>query len=128
VQRWAIRLIGDSSLTNGLDPLQHRRNVADLTLFNKYLFDESVSNEIEAILPRYKTYKRCTREAQSAHPNTVLISQSRTNSLQKSYFIIVAPLWNKLPCTVFPISFNVQAFKTNVHIELRKCNPITTVH
>jgi hypothetical protein len=119
--RSAIRLIGDDSLTNGLDSLQNRRSVADLTIFYKYLMDESVSNEIHTILPPYKTYKRSTREASAAYPYAVLISQCRTKSFQQDYFNRVAPLWNNLPRTVFPNSFNVQAFKTNVHIELSKC-------
>jgi phage FluMu protein Com len=100
VQRRAIRLVGDSSLTNELDPLQHGRNVSDLRIFYKYLFYKSVSNEIQAILPRCKTYNRFTKRSE-------IISQCRSNSFQQDCFNRVAPLWNKLPHTVFPNSFNV---------------------
>jgi hypothetical protein len=122
VQKRAIRLIANSSLTDRLDSLQHRRNVADLTIFYKYNMDVHAPEEIKSILPYAETFPCNTRHSRNAHPFTVSLTKSRTVAYQRDFFNRVAPIWNSLEKWVFPDEFNPQSFKTNVHVSLKQVN------
>nr|CAH7759951.1 unnamed protein product [Callosobruchus chinensis] len=50
VQRRAIRLIGDPTLTCHLQPLSHQRAVSDLSLFYRYS-NGFCSSELTSIIP-----------------------------------------------------------------------------
>jgi hypothetical protein len=61
VQKRAIRLVNDESVTSSLGPLNHRRNIGALTLLYKNFVDiETCSNEIKTILPELKIFTRHT--------------------------------------------------------------------
>ena len=53
VQNQAIRPINDSGITNKLDSLKHRRDVADLMIFYKYSYGHC-SKEVSKIILRAK--------------------------------------------------------------------------
>ena len=50
IQNRAIRLINNPEITDKLDSLKHRRDVADLTIFYKYSYDHC-SKEVSEIMP-----------------------------------------------------------------------------
>jgi len=57
VQNRAIRLINDSGITNKLDSLKHRRDVADLTIFYKYSYGHC-SKEVSKIMRKTYTWNK----------------------------------------------------------------------
>src|SRR3978361_2310049 len=65
VQRRAIRLIGNPALTCSLQSLEHRRTVADLSLFYRY-YHGRCSAQLAAVIPPGAIFGRHTRQATSA--------------------------------------------------------------
>ena len=114
LQRRAIRLIGDSRITRGLDSLEHRRNVGALALFYRY-FHGRCSDEIGAIMPPLCTYARATRQATNSHPYAVDNSFCRTVKFRGTFISRTSNMWNRLPLNVFPDSFDLSRFKSNLH-------------
>ncbi|CAG9817903.1 unnamed protein product [Phaedon cochleariae] len=99
IQRRAIRLVGDATLTHSLTSLEHRRKVGDLSLFYRY-FHGKCSSEISAIIPSLAIPIRRTRQAQSAHPFVVNLERCRTALYQDSFIHRTARLWNSLPVEI----------------------------
>ena len=50
IQKQAIKLIGDSALTNSLDSLVHRRTISALSLYYRY-YHGVCSVELKSIIP-----------------------------------------------------------------------------
>ncbi|CAG9814285.1 unnamed protein product [Phaedon cochleariae] len=100
IQRRAIRLVSDATLTHSLTSLEHRRKVGDLSLFYRY-FHGKCSSEISAIIPSLAIPIRRTRQAQSAHPFVVNLERCRTELYQDSFIHRTARLWNSLPVEYF---------------------------
>jgi hypothetical protein len=114
IQRRAIRLIGDSRITDKLDSLEHRRNVGALTLFYRY-FHGRCSAEISSIMPPVRVHPRATRQAINAHPFAVDNSFCRTVKFRGTFIAHTSTIWNSLPPTVFPITYNPSLFKLKTH-------------
>ena len=117
VQRRAIRLVDDASLTNSLTSLEHRRKVGDLSLFYRY-FHGRCSTEILSIVAPLAIPSILTRRVQSAHPFMVRLEICRTSLSQDSFFQRTSRLWNSLPRKVFPEAYNLQKFKRNTNSHL----------
>lgn len=117
VQRRAIRLINSPSLTNNLVSLDHRRKVGDLSLFYRY-FHADCSAEITSIMPQLASFGRSTRLSQHSHPLTVQETTHRTSHFKSSFIPRVSKLWNSLPKSVFPNTYNLQSFKSKIHRHL----------
>ena len=118
VESKAIRLIGDPSLTSTLDPLSLRRKVASLSLFYCYYFGHC-SDELAACIPPPMSRPRSTRQATFAHNYCVELSNARINRFSDGFFPSTSCLWNSLPPSVFPASFNLPSFKWQVYHHLR---------
>ncbi|KAG5898378.1 hypothetical protein JTB14_015809 [Gonioctena quinquepunctata] len=114
VQKRAIRLVGDASLTNSLTCLEHRRKVSDLSLFYRY-FHGRCSSEISTIVPALAVSSRLTRQVQSSHPFVVTLETCRTSLFKDSFIQRTARLWNSMPREVFPEAYNLQKFKKNTN-------------
>ena len=125
IQRRAIRLVGDATLTHSLTSLEHRRKVGDLSLFYRY-FHGKCSSEISAIIPSLAIPIRRTRQAQSAHPFVVNLERCRTALYQNSFIHRTARLWNSLPEEVFPTTYNLQKFKKNSNTYLLSLSSLGT--
>lgn len=106
VQKRAIRLIEDTSMTTPLAALGYRRNIGVLSLLYRYFVDiDTCSREIKAILPLIKVFSRNTRQAASNHP--YLLALHRTSKL-----------CNLLPASVFLKStyiYNLDKYKSNIN-------------
>ena len=111
IQRRAIRLIGDPSLTNSLQPLSHRHAVADLYLLYRY-YNGRCSTELTSIIPPTLSNLRPTRHNLKHHPHYLDLPTSYHSS---SFIPRACQLWNSLPPTVFPSSYNLQFFKTKTN-------------
>ncbi|CAH2013711.1 unnamed protein product [Acanthoscelides obtectus] len=68
VQRRAVRLIDDSSLTDSLETLSHRRSVGYLALFYRYT-NGLCSSALSSMMPPHDVPARQTRLSLAAHPN-----------------------------------------------------------
>nr|CAH7723135.1 unnamed protein product [Callosobruchus chinensis]CAH7723137.1 unnamed protein product [Callosobruchus chinensis] len=99
IQRRAIRLIGDPSLTCHLQPLSHRRAVGNLSLFYRYS-NGFCSSELTSIIPPLSKPDRCTRGASSSHPKAVVLYTSRTERYDRTFVPRLSRAWNGLPCDV----------------------------
>ena len=113
-----IRLIGDPSLTSTLDPLSLRRKVASLSLFYRYYLGHCSDQLLTCILP-LMTQPRSTRQASFAHNYCVELSYARINQFSDGFFPSTSHLWNFLPSSVFPASFNLPSFKRHVYHHFR---------
>ncbi|CAH1955634.1 unnamed protein product [Acanthoscelides obtectus] len=142
VQRRAVRLIDDSSLTDSLGTLSHQRAVVDLPLFYRYT-NGLCSSELSSMMPprdvparqtrltltshpnrvelrtsRTGQYDRSfvprTRRTLSCHPNRVELRTSRTGRYDRSFVLRVSRLWNNLQEEAFPSSTNLRQFLPHI--------------
>ncbi|CAH1955819.1 unnamed protein product [Acanthoscelides obtectus] len=107
VQRRAVRLIDDSSLTDSLGTLSHRRAVGDLALFYRYT-NGLCSSELSSMMPPRDVPSRQTRLTSASHPNRVKLCTSRTGRYDRSFVPRVSRLWNNLREEAFPSSTNLR--------------------
>ena len=114
VQSKAIRLINNPNLTSSLQSLSHRRLVADLSIFYRY-FHGHCSQEIKNIIPDPVRRVRTTRSSTYSHPFQVTLPNPRTLSHKSSFIPRTSQLWNSLPPTTFPESYNLSSFKSNIN-------------
>ena len=118
VESKAFRLINNPNLTSSLDPLSLRRNVSSLSLFYRYFFGRC-SVELAGCVPPPLARPRNTRQASSSHNYCVEVVNARVNRYNDCFFPSTSKLWNSLPASVFPNSYNISSFKRNVCHHLR---------
>ena len=114
VQSKAIRLINNPNLTKSLQPLSHCRLVGDLSIFYRY-FNGNCSQEIRDIIPVPLRRVRTTRSSTHSHPFQVSLPTSRTLSHKSSLIPRTCNLWNVLPSSCFPESYNLPSFKSKIN-------------
>ena len=114
IERKAVRLINDPTLTNKLPCLAHRRAVGDLSLYYRY-FHGFCSQELASIIPPLAIPNRTTRLTSHMHPYTVQLQKHRTDYFSRSFIPRVSRLWNALPSNVFPSPPNLQTFKSRIN-------------
>ena len=101
-------------VTISLQSLSHRRLVADLSIFYRY-FHGHCSQEIKNIIPDPMRRVRTTRSSTHSHPFQVTLPNPRTLAHKSSFIPRTSQLWNSLPPTSFPESYNLSSFKSNVN-------------
>ena len=114
VQPKAIRIINNPSLTKSLQSLSHRRLVADLSIFYRYIHGHC-SMEVKSIIPDPLKHVRPTKSSSQSHLFQVILSNLRTLSHKSSFISRTCQLWNTLPSTSFPESYNSSSFKSNIN-------------
>ena len=127
IQRRAIRIINNPTLTDTLDSLEHRRKVGDLSIFYRY-YHNYCSKEVSSLMPSPLTFTRTTRLSSTAHKRCVQLFTAHTNDYHKDFFNRTSKLWNDLPEHVFPQTFSkesCQSFKVAVHRFHRHRYPVT---
>lgn len=117
VQRQACRLIDDQSICSQIPSLEHRRNVGCLALLYRY-FHHNCSDEIYSCVPPVRQFNRNTRAASSAHPYVLKPIFGGTVKFRSSFFNRSTRMWNDLPSSVFPETYNLQRFKISAHRHL----------
>ncbi|MPC32023.1 hypothetical protein E2C01_025326 [Portunus trituberculatus] len=113
VESKAFRLINSSPLTDCLDSLSHRRNVASLSVFYR-CFHAVCSSELANCMPSPLLRSRCTRLSTSSHPYSVHLPNARVNQYLHSFIPYTGKLWNSLPVSVFPPAYDLNSFKRGV--------------
>ena len=96
----AFHLINSPPLTDCLDSLSHRCNVASLSLFYRY-FHADCSYELANCMHSPLLQPRCTRLSTSYHPYSVHLYNARDNQYLHSFIPYTGKLWNSLPLSVF---------------------------
>ena len=84
VESKVFRLINSLPLTDCLDFLSHRRNIASLPIFYRY-FHAACSSEFANCMPSQLSRPRCTRRSTSSHPYSVHLPNARVNLYLHSF-------------------------------------------
>ncbi|KAL7630252.1 UNVERIFIED_CONTAM: hypothetical protein RMT77_019605 [Armadillidium vulgare] len=113
VESRAFRLINTPALTNSLQSLSSRRIVASLSLYYRY-YNGHCSSELSRCIPPPLRRARATRLSTQSHPFSVQLFDPRLNRYAHSYMYSTGKVWNTLPLSVFPTSFDLHTFKRRV--------------
>ena len=90
------------------------QNMYRVMIFYRY-FHGHCSMEIKSIIPDPLNHVRPTRSSSQSHPFQVILSNPRTLSHKSSFIPRTCKLWNTLPSTSFPESYNLSSFKSNIN-------------
>ena len=93
IQKRAIKLIGDPTLTNSLDSLAHRRTISALSLYYRY-YHGVCSVELKSIIPPKALFTRNTRFSNAQHPFAVKLDKNRTSAFVNSFISMTTRDWN----------------------------------
>ena len=114
VQSKAIRLINNPNLTKSLQTISHRLLVGDLSIFYRY-FNGHSSQEIRETAPVPLRRVRATRSSTHSHHFQVSLPNPRSLSHKSSFIPRTCNLWNVLPSSCFPESYNLPYFKPKIN-------------
>ena len=118
-------LVNNPNLTKSLQPLSHRRLVGDLSIFYRY-FHGHCSQEIREVIPVPLRRVRTTRSSTHSHPFQVSLPNLRTLSHKSSFIPRTCNLWNVLPSSCFPESYNLPFFKSKINkLDLISLSPLS---
>ena len=90
------------------------RLVGDISIFYRY-FNGHCSQEIRDIIPVPLRLVSTTRSSTHSHPFQVSLPSSQTLSHKSSFIPRTCNLWNVLPSSCLPESYNLPSFKSNVN-------------
>ena len=90
------------------------KSATDLSIFYRY-FHGHCSMQIKSIIPDPLKHVQPTRNSSQSHPFQVMLSNPRTLSHKSSFIPRTCKLWNTLPPTSFPESYNLSSFKSNIN-------------
>ncbi|KAL7647645.1 UNVERIFIED_CONTAM: hypothetical protein RMT77_001245 [Armadillidium vulgare] len=113
VESRVFRLINSPALTNSLQSLSTRRIVASLSLYYRY-YNGHCSSELSRCIPPPLRRARATRLSTQSHPFSVQLSDPRLNRYALSYMYSTGKVWNTLPSSIFPTSYDLHTFKRRV--------------
>ena len=113
LQKRISRTVG-LSLAASLEPLAHRRNVASLSLFNRYYFGKC-SSELAQLVPLPYSRGRSTRYSDRLHDFSVTIPRCYKDVYVNTFFPRTARLWNSLPIECFPLTYDLSGFKSRIN-------------
>ena len=108
------RAVGPS-LAASLEPLAHRRNVVNLSLFYRYYFGRYSSELAQLIL---RPFSRGSRYSDRLHDFPVTIPRCYTDFYVNSFSPHTARFWNSLPIECFPLNYNLYGFKSRINRHL----------
>ncbi|XP_064074657.1 uncharacterized protein LOC135193964 [Vanessa tameamea] len=113
LQQRAVGIIGDVEVTNTLEPLRLRREIAALSVFYR-LYHGECSEELFSLIPASPFLHRSTRAGSRCHRLTVTSIPSRTKKFGNSFLCRTAKKLNSLPAHVVSSSYKLGAFKRGV--------------
>ena len=116
LQKRVCRTVGPSLVTS-LEPLANRRNVASLSLFYRYFFGRFSSELTELVAFTY-SLGRSARYSDRLHDFSVTIPRCYKDVYVNSFFLRTARLWNSLPIECFPLTYDLNGFKSRINRHL----------
>ena len=112
-----LSLLDGHDLASSLESLSLHRSVASLSLFYRY-YNGRCSKGLSLVVPPNRTFGRTTRFSAHSHPYTVSVPKANTRRYSSSFFPRTALLWNSLPVSCFPATYNLSQFKRNINSHL----------
>ena len=112
LQKQTCRTVGPS-LAASLEPLAHHRNVASLSFFYRHYFGRC-SSELARFVPLPYCRWRSTRYSDRLHDFSVTIPRCYKDIYVNSFFPRTVRLWNSLPIECFPLTYNLNGFKSRI--------------
>ena len=97
-----------------LEPLAHRRNVASLSLLYRYYFGRC-SSGLDQLVPLPFSWGRSTPYFDRLHDFSATIPRCYKDVYVNSFFPRIARLWNSLPIESFPLTYNLNGFKSRIN-------------
>ncbi len=116
IQRKCIRFVDDPELTATIPPLSPSEFSMPV-LFYRYCHGKCPS-ELAASVPLPQSFTRATRSYTNSHAYQVTFPSCRTEHFSSSFFLRTARIWNSLPLSVFPSSYNLPLFRSRVNVHL----------
>ena len=113
LQNRVCKMVGDT-LAASLEPLAQRRDVASLSLFYRY-YHSKCSSELADLVPVPHPRTRATRYSEGLHDFAVSIPRLCKGVYANSFFPRTAKIWNSLPADCFPLTYDLNQFKSNVN-------------
>ena len=113
LQKRLCRTVGPS-LAAFLKPLAHRRNVANLSLFYRYYFCRC-SCELAQLAPLSYSRGRSTRYSDRLHDFSVTIPRCYIDVYVSNVFPRTTRLRNSLPIECFPLTYDLNGFKSRIN-------------
>ena len=113
LQKWICRTVGPA-LAASLDPLVHRRNVASLSFLYRFYFGRC-SFELAELVPLPYSRGRSTDYSDKFDDFSVTIPTCYKDIYVNSFFPRTARLWNSLPVESFPLSYDLNGFKSRIN-------------
>ena len=116
LQKPICRIVGPS-LAASLEPLAHRRNVANLSFFYSYYFGRC-SSELAQLVPLPFSQGKSTRYSDRMSDFSVTILRCYKDVYVNSFFPHTTKLWNSLPIERFPLTYDLSDFKSRINRHL----------
>ncbi|CAF4763426.1 unnamed protein product [Pieris macdunnoughi] len=114
IQRRAVQIVDDQSLSERLDPLALRRDVGSLCIFYR-IFHGECSEELFGLIPAAEFHHRTSRQNTKFHPYHLDVRRSTTERFSRQFLPRTTTMWNQLPTEVFPNQFDLGSFKKRAY-------------
>ena len=116
LQKRICRTVGPS-LAASLESLAPRQNVASLRLFYGCYFSKC-SYELAELVPLPFSRGRSTCYSDRLHDFSVTIPNCNKDIYVNSFFLHTTRLWNSLPIECFPLTYDLNGFKSRINRHL----------
>ena len=116
LQKRICRTVG-LSLSASLELLAHHQNVTSLILFYRYYFGKCFS-ELAQLVPLPFSRRRSARYSDRLHDFSVTIPRCYKDFYVNGFFPRTARLWNFLPIECFPLTYNLNGFRSRINRHL----------
>ena len=116
LQRRICRTFGPL-LAPSPESLAHRQNLASLSIFCSYCFGRCSAEQAQLVLIPYSR-GRSTRYSNRLHNFSVAMSGCYKDVYVNSFFPRTARLWNSLPVECFPLTYDLNDFKSRINRNL----------
>ena len=110
--KWICRTVSPS-LAASLEPLAHCQNVASLCLFYRFYYARC-SSELTQLIPLPCSWGRPTCYSDRLYGFSVTTPRCHKNVYVNSLFPCTARLWNSLPMEYFPLTYDLNGFKSRI--------------
>ena len=116
LQKRICRTVGPA-LDASLEPLTHRQNVANLSLFYRYEIGR-YSSGLDQLVPLPYSQGRSNCYSDRLYHFSVTIPICCKDIYSDSFFLRTARLWNSLPIKFFPLTYSLGGFNSRINRHL----------